>query len=122
MRTNRLFWLVAAAAFLVVGCQKKPPVTPDALHRAAERGDIETVQSLIASGGDINSMDRRGRTPLHRAAFQGYKDIVELLLTNGADVGARDNGGRRPLDEAARGGHQDVVDLLRAEEQVKDRK
>jgi hypothetical protein len=36
-----------------------------ALHIAAEKGHVEVIEILLASGADIETQDRWGRTPLH---------------------------------------------------------
>jgi ankyrin repeat protein len=63
---------------------------------AAERGDSETVNALLAGGVDVNTPDRRSlpknRTALMHAAKGGHLDIVETLLTAGARVDEKDKG------------------------------
>lgn len=56
-----------------------PTWTP--LHRAAYRGQLERVQSLIADQADVNVRNKSGETPLDVA----YGDeVVATLLTAGA--------------------------------------
>jgi uncharacterized protein len=86
---------------------------------------IESLKLLINAGGDINSKDSRGLTPLHEAARWGWNDVVEFLVANGADLDAKDNRGNTPIDAAlgkaggnSRGGaridvHEDTAALLK---------
>ena len=67
------------------------------LHWAARFGDVASVESLIATGSDINARDKDGRTPLHWAAESADCPLVELLIANGADVNAE--AWDDPLDE-----------------------
>lgn len=52
------------------------------LHQAAEKGDIDQVQSHISQGADVNAKDDRNSTPLHYAAWKGHKDVAQLLIAN----------------------------------------
>jgi ankyrin repeat protein len=86
---------------------------------------IESLKLLIKAGGDINSKDSRGLTPLHEAARWGWNDVVQFLVANGADLNAKDNRGNTPVDSAlgkaggnSRGGaridvHEDTAALLK---------
>ncbi|XP_062505022.1 serine/threonine-protein phosphatase 6 regulatory ankyrin repeat subunit B-like [Corticium candelabrum] len=48
-----------------------------ALHIAAKRGHIQTVQSLVDCGADVNELNEDGQTPLHTVAG-GLEDCPEL--------------------------------------------
>ena len=58
------------------------------LHRAAESGNLEEVEALLADGFPINAFDDLSYTPLHRAAIAGDVAAVRCLLQAGADVNA----------------------------------
>jgi len=81
------------------------------LHRAAERGDLETVRALLAGGADVNAKGWSDWTPLHYAAKRHF-DVVELLLAHGADVNA-DGAGDTPLSLAVLNDKDDIAALLR---------
>ena len=56
------------------------------LHQAVRDGNLELVQSLIASGCDVNTQDSSKRTPLHLAVWVGRLDIVKTLILAKARV------------------------------------
>lgn len=59
-----------------------------ALHRAAKKGQLESVQSLLQAGALVNRRTSKffSRTPLFFAAENGHPEVVKFLLANGADV------------------------------------
>ena len=61
------------------------------LIAAAEQGDLEMVQSLLAQGADVRASNTRGVTPLIAAAYQNHVDIAQVLINAGADVNVQDN-------------------------------
>jgi len=66
----------------------------NALHRAAQNGNIEVVKSLLAHGANVHITDKMGDTPLHLAAINSAmwrSRVVEILLKNGANVEAKNN-------------------------------
>jgi ankyrin repeat protein len=95
------------------------------LSEDTQQRAIDSLTLLIKAGGDINSKDTRGLTPLHEAARWGWNDVVTFLVQNGADLNAKDNRGLTPVDSAlgkaggnSRGGaridvHEDTAALLR---------
>jgi ankyrin len=95
------------------------------LSEDTQQRSMASLRLLIKAGGDVNSKDSRGLTPLHEAARWGWNDVVRFLVENGADLNAKDNRGNTPVDSAlgkaggnSRGGaridvHQDTAALLR---------
>jgi len=75
-------------------------ITP--LHRASFgfSGDLETAQTLISAGANVNAVNSNGASPLHIAALRCHA-LVPALLAAGAHVNARDNKRRTPLHWAA---------------------
>ena len=87
------------------------------LYQTAERGDLTTVQDLLAADRsvDVNKEDEYGRTPLYAAAKEGQTAVVAALLAApGIDVNKEDKDGRTPLHMAAKKGHTAVVAALLA--------
>ena len=60
------------------------------LHRPAESGNADVLETMLACGFDPQARDKDSVTPLHRAAMGGHADAVRVLLKSGADVGALD--------------------------------
>jgi hypothetical protein len=83
-----------------------------ALHRAAEQGDIATLEQRLAAGDLLDARDDRGLTPLHRAAIAGQLKAAALLLDRGADPNARAEGEMTPLHLAAMLAHAELAALL----------
>jgi ankyrin repeat protein len=70
------------------------------------------LDRLLRQGGDVDSRDSNGATPLHQAAGKGHRDLAEDLLSHGASVRARDLSGWTPLHWAASRGRSATVSLL----------
>ena len=73
-----------------------------ALRAFVQRGDLETVQSLLDAGANINAQwGQDNNTPIFEAAKGRSMEMLELLLTRGADIEARDTQDRTVLSQAA---------------------
>ena len=83
------------------------------LHQAVGRGDLSTVQALLAKGTDVDERDN-GETPLIVAAHTRYEDIVQVLLDAGSNVNAENPHGGTALMAAASKGNPDIVQSLLA--------
>ena len=84
-----------------------------ALHQAAHRGDVISIQRELDQGVDPNTMNRFGVTPLALACTGGHVAAVQLLLESGADPNLASPTGETPLMVAARTGVVDsMVSLL----------
>jgi ankyrin repeat protein len=65
------------------------------LHSAAESGQRDVAEFLLANKAEVNVKNKYGSTPLHYAAGNDHKDVAELLLANGAEVNVRNDEGKR---------------------------
>jgi ankyrin repeat protein len=93
-----------------------------ALHFAAGRGHVSTIQFLLARGANPNQrfgcsppIGWASTTPLMTAAFNGQGGAVRALLDGGADPRARRyflRGIQSALSSARDGGHREVAELL----------
>jgi hypothetical protein len=77
------------------------------LALATQSGHVSTVKYLLKHGGDVNSSDHLGRTPLMEAALWGNAQIVYLLLQQGADRHRRDRNDLRAHDFATESDRND---------------
>ena len=87
-------------------------VAPDALHRAAQVGDIAGLEAVLAAGVDVDARDGRGWTALMHAVNKGYPLLVEPLLKADASPDVRAPDGATALFMAAVHGHTEVIVLL----------
>lgn len=83
------------------------------LMRAAQMGDLEIAQTLIAHGADVNAQDDDGHTALMFAAEKGGTGMVDTLLRAGAKGGLRDRAGETALTLAQQGRHTALAKRLR---------
>lgn len=77
---------------------RKGPMRDGALHLAADLGDAEIVQVLLAAGANPNLADADQKTPLHRAILAYRPAVVRILVTHGADPNCRTRVGYTALD------------------------
>ncbi|KAK4770127.1 hypothetical protein SAY87_030659 [Trapa incisa] len=82
-----------------------------------QEGSLSNVESALVllkkSGGDINSRNYFGLTPLHIATWRNHIPIVKRLLAAGADPDARDGeSGWSSLHRALHFGHLAVASIL----------
>jgi ankyrin repeat protein len=100
-----------------------PASTPinTAIERAAMRGDIEVIITLLARGATLNDLDKsdmgKGSAPFLVSVIHGDINLASFLLEKGADVETRFAGGdtakiSTPLMWAAWWGFPDMVKLL----------
>jgi ankyrin repeat protein len=66
-------------------------VPANALHLAAEQGDLKVLRTLCGRKADWNVGDRYGRSPLQLAVLAGRSEAAALLLDNGADPNRADS-------------------------------
>jgi len=85
-----------------------------ALMAAAEAGQDEMVEMLLARGADVDlGAPDSWENPLMLAIVRNREDLVRLLIEHGAEVDFRDeSSGVTPLIMAASGGHRAVANVL----------
>jgi ankyrin repeat protein len=88
------------------------PDSAKILLRAASRGQLETVRTLVLSGVNVDSRSKYGNTPLMRAAYKGHMKVTEFLLDSGADVNAQNMYGNTSLLVTVSSGHSEMVEYL----------
>ncbi len=104
------------AAVLLLGCHVDSIYTgpvEQAMFDDVRAGNIEDVKKFLDDGGNVNSQDEPGCTPLHWAVNEDFKgshrDMVELLIANGADVNAVDDIQTTPLHLAS---YKETAEIL----------
>ena len=102
--------------------EKKPEIvnmlednrTP--LHEGAGNARKEVadviIELLLSKGGQIDSRDSEGKTPLYWAIQNNRKELVELLISSGADVNVKDNSGKTPLHISSQQGRKEISEIL----------
>ena len=70
------------------------------LLTAASKGDVATVNAMLASGANPNIKDDEGISALMYAAHCGHVKTVEELIAAGADRDVRDCNGLTAADLA----------------------
>lgn len=84
----------------------------DELLEAAEMGNAEVVEKIIAEKKADLEMAWQHNTPLLLAATNNRLKVCELLLNAGVDVNVMARDGTRPITTASYHGHLDIVKLL----------
>ena len=81
---------------------------------AVTRGDAASVAAQIASGINVDSLDRYGQSALMLAAHRGHLEVVRLLLHAGAHLDRTAKFGLSALMLAALAGHETIARELAA--------
>ena len=79
---------------------------------AVEKGDKNTLRSLLRQGADVNVPQVDGTTALHWAVYRDDVQTAKLLVSHGADVDARNRYDVPPLSLACTNGNAEIVHLL----------
>ena len=87
-------------------------VANERLVEAVRSSDYTAARALVEAGGDVDTPQADGTTPLHWAARGNQVDITDLLLRAGADANAANRYGMTPLSLACTNGSPEIVALL----------
>ena len=82
------------------------------LHWAAGAGKVNTMETLISLGADVDALSDSNATPLHQAVLQNHPEAVKLLIRSNADLNSQNKSGYTPLDYATANGRTDLAKLL----------
>lgn len=80
--------------------------------QATSSGDAQRVSALIASGADVDALDRHGQTALMNASHKGHAKVVRLLVQRRAKLNHTAKYGLTARMLAVIADHPDVVRLL----------
>ncbi len=106
--------LLVPLAVLWQAAKLGTPSVVERLQAAAQRGDVEAIESALDRGAAVDGRDSGGFTSLMIAARAGWPDAVEELLLRGADVNAKTAASGTALMQAALYGHEKVAKILLA--------
>ena len=95
---------------LVIGIA--PAVLAGPLHDAAGKGDLATVETLLAGGAKIDERGTNGETALILAVLAGKDAVAGFSSSRGPGVTATNQGGFTPLHAAAYAGDTGIAELL----------
>merc|ERR1719297_224001 len=79
---------------------------------ASEKGQAVGVNSLIEAGGEVDTTDEYGSTPIFLASGKGHVEVVSRLLQSGADAKIQNKNKDTPLPTASKQRHAKVVGCL----------
>ncbi len=82
------------------------------LHKAAETGNLRTIQTLLATRIDLNTQNNKGQTPLLLSILNGHPQVALALLNANANPNIADKQGRTPLMVAATLHRTEIIRLL----------
>lgn len=81
------------------------------IYAAAEAGNVEAIEALLAAGANPNTPNKRGWLPIERALnYPGFSKAVKALIRGGANVNLPDSFGDPLVSRVVMVG--DDVDLL----------
>ena len=114
MRT-RLRLTALTVLLLLTALKPGAAPAPAPVADAAQRGDLETVRTLLRDGADVNAAQGDGMTALHWTALNGDLTTMNVLLIAGATTEPLTRVGRyTPLHLASSRGHAAAVARLLA--------
>lgn len=82
------------------------------IKEAIRDNNHRKLLKYIGMGGDVNSVDQNGNTPLMWAVYRGYEDMVSSLLNYGANPNQKCAHGLTPKDEAVLRKRKNIINLL----------
>ncbi|MBI1821157.1 MAG: ankyrin repeat domain-containing protein [Nitrospirae bacterium] len=91
-------FLTALFLFVSVSSAQTVPNTPLVWAiQNSEHEDVTKINSMLASGADVNEKNYQGMTPLMIALSMGQYEIAKLLIAHGADTNATTDDGTSVL-------------------------
>jgi uncharacterized protein len=100
------------AAMLLAALGMATSLSARELPDAMMKGDLRTVQNLLASGADASQAQPDGATALHWAVYRQDVAAVRALVEAGADANAANAAGMTPLALANEAGIPAIIGQL----------
>lgn len=82
------------------------------LHYATVSGNIAAMRCLVTQGISLNTLDKKGRSPLHNAILTNNLLMMRALIEEGASLQQEDKWGKTPLYYAVLETKREAVKLL----------
>lgn len=86
-------------------------MNPYPLHVAAQQNNVQQIERLLSSGGDIDARDESGSTALLVAARANSIDAAKALIDAGANVNAKDQIQDSAYLYSGARGHLDILKM-----------
>ncbi|QYK53631.1 MAG: ankyrin repeat domain-containing protein [Fimbriimonadaceae bacterium] len=99
-------------AVLIAVCLSCSPYQPE-LHKAAAKGDLAHVKSIIESGVDVNIGDENGNTALYSAVSASQWEVADYLLSKGGKLDYYDKSNFNPKYGIAKNGTEAMKAWIR---------
>lgn len=79
---QELMFLIRYNEFVIIKSFKMLQIQEarSALHLAAESGNADICEMLLAKNAYVNSRTKAGWTPLHYVAFNGFNELIQPLV------------------------------------------
>ena len=85
----------------------------NAFHLATMKGNVQSMDTLIEHGIDVNIVDKNGYSALHLATSRNEVNAVKLILnTKKADLDLANKYGYTPILTAIENGHIEILQSL----------
>jgi ankyrin repeat protein len=81
---------------------------------AADVGNANVVEMLLANGANINDTDEQGLKLLMKASLYNYTNIIELLLSRGLDIHDQNMNGATAILYASLHSQKKAIQMLMA--------
>jgi len=82
------------------------------LHFASPGGNPEIIELILSHVPSIDSITKKGSTPLMLAVYNAKLQAVKYLLEHGADPSLQDITGWNVLHYASQGGNPEIIELM----------
>lgn len=98
---------------------EKQAARNDALYAAAQNGNQEMAQKMLALGANINAQHASSWTPLHAAIYANDAEMAKLLLAADARTDIRNDYGQTPKEMATYYGRDAITPLFKESEKAR---